>query len=222
LSLKGRVFFSFSFSILLAVGLGAALLFGLYQGQGLFESITRSFQVRQAVRETDYLLHRHNQVLLYYVMFHDDADRMYIDQFQDSLHDRLDTWEKLVDQGWGTEADLAEVKIKCQRLFFLRSQILRLVERGRQVQAIEKVRKDYVPATSQAEEAIRLAARHLDNDSHGMTGELASVIKRSRTLFKVGSLFSLLLFVVFVWDIRRAMVLPAMTSRQVRTGRRPR
>jgi hypothetical protein len=208
-SLKRRFFFSFSFIVLLAVGLGATLLFGLYQGEGLFDSITRSFQVRQAVRETDYFFQRYNQVLLYYVMFQDDADKMYIYEMQDSLVERLGKWEKLADQGWGSKADVAEARIRCKRLFFLRFQILNLIEQGRRVQAIEKVRKEYVPASSKAEEKIRLAGKHLDIDSHSLTGELAEVIKRSRTLFKFGSFFALFLFAVFARDIRRATVLPA-------------
>jgi hypothetical protein len=209
MSLKSRFFFSFSFSVLLAVGVGATLLFGLYQGQGLFDSITRSFQVRQAVRETDYFIQRYNQIVLYFVMFQDDADKMYIYQMQDSLLDRLNRWEKLVDQGGGQKADLAEVKIKCQRLYFLRFQLLHMVELRHHAAAIQKAQKDYVPAASQAEEIIKLAARHIDNDSREMTGELSVVVKRSRLLFKCGSLFSLFLFVVFVRDIRRAMILPA-------------
>jgi hypothetical protein len=77
------------------------------------------------------------------------------------------------------------------------------------------VRKIYLPASSQAEEKIRLAGRHLDNDSRGMTGELAAVIKRSRTLFRFGALFSFLLFVIFVRDIRRSTVLPAARAAPV-------
>jgi hypothetical protein len=202
----------------MAVGLGAILLFGLYQGQGLFESITRSFQVRQAVRETDYFFQRHNQILLYFVMFQDDADKMYIYQMQDSLLQQLGKWEKLADQGWGEKADVAEVKICCQRLFFLRFQILNLIEQGQRPQAIEKVRKDYLSTSAITEEKIKLAAKHLDNDSRSMTGELAAVIKRSRTLFKCGSLFSVFLFVVFIWDIRRATIVPLRAAVGAKTS----
>ena len=59
MSLKSRFFFSFSFSVLLAMGLGGTLLFGIYQGQALYDSINRSFQVRQTVLEADYFFQRY-------------------------------------------------------------------------------------------------------------------------------------------------------------------
>ena len=211
MSLKSRFFFSFSFSVLLAMGLGGTLLFGIYQGQALYDSINRSFQVRQTVLEADYFFQRYGQILEYFVMFQDDAEKMYLFQTQRSLVEKLNDWEKLADQGWGPKADLADVKINCQRLFYLRFQILNLVEGGRRPEAIVMVQREYLPISSQTEEKIRLATRRLDDDSSQMAEEAAAVIGRSRTLFKYGVGFSILLFLVFIRDIRRSMVLPAKT-----------
>jgi predicted O-linked N-acetylglucosamine transferase (SPINDLY family) len=204
-TLRQRIIAAFIFSVLLTAGLGGSLLVGIRQGKKVSEEMSRADRLHQLIQETNYFLHRHTRVLMYFVMFREDADRMQIYQVQDSLTEKLDAWKKLIDGDRNRAMDLAAVKNLCERISFLRFQIIALIDDGDRTIAITRMREDFLPVAAEAEKTMKRIDARMEAESKNRMGMLASVVKRSQTIFILGSLLSVFLVMAVILGIRQSI-----------------
>ncbi len=205
----------FSFLFLAASGaVGAWCLINIRREEDAFNRSRLALNTHAAVTDIEYFLNRQSRALANYVLLGDEAEKLQLVQAQTRCRQRVEDWQKAVQAGNAVGDEIRIVQGLLKRVAGEAQTVLKGVDAGRRVEAMEAVEKTFGPVFDRAlKDFHAVKGRTEDAKAEAEAGMLDN-LRRNHMNLLGGLIFLAVLGLTFLLWQYRATIGPVNALRR--------
>ncbi len=201
MTVRSKVILFSCFFLLAAGAVGAWCWMNIQREEEAFNQSRRTLNTFTAVTDIEYFLTRQGRALANYVLLGDEAEKLQLVLAQNRCRQRVEEWQKAVRAGNADGDEIRIVQGLLKRVGNEADAVLKGVEDGRRVVAMEVVEKTFGPVFERAlKDFHALKARAEESKTEAEAGMVANLRRNHVGLMAGLAALALLGLTVLLWQ----------------------